>query len=121
MTRSRATAKAAGSKFERSIADALARHLDDRIDRRVKTGSADKGDIGGVRTSTGNRVVLECKDYGGRVQVGPWLGEADTERINDDAAVGLVVFKRRGIADPLQQGVLMTVADLLVLLGGTPD
>ena len=46
MTRSRATAKQAGSLFERSIADYLAVALnDDRIDRRVKTGAKDKGDI----------------------------------------------------------------------------
>lgn len=45
MTRSRASAKAAGSSFERLIADRLATHVDDRIDRRVKTGAADKEDL----------------------------------------------------------------------------
>ena len=38
--RSRASAKAAGSRFERSIADVLAATIDDRIDRRVKMGAA---------------------------------------------------------------------------------
>lgn len=37
MSRSRTSAKAAGSRFERLIADGLAEALhDDRIDRRVK-------------------------------------------------------------------------------------
>ena len=116
MTRSRKSAKSAGSRFERLIADCLAQHIDDRIDRRVKTGSSDKGDVGGVRTVDGRRVVLELKDYGGRTDVGTWLREAESERINDGAQVGAVVFKRRGLADPLDQGVLMTVRDLVALL-----
>lgn len=37
--RSRASAKSAGARFERHIADYLAAHVDDRIDRRVKTGA----------------------------------------------------------------------------------
>lgn len=104
-----------GSAFERSIADALALHVDDRIDRRVKTGAKDKGDIAGIRHH-GHRVIVECKNYGGRYEVGPWLGEAETERINDNAQIGVVIAKRRGITDPLQQTVLMTVADLVALL-----
>lgn len=104
--------------MERLIADSLATHLDDRIDRRVKTGAADKGDIGGIRTHTGHRVVAEVKDYGGRYNVGPWLDEAEQERINDNAAAGVVIAKRRGITDPLQQVCFMTVADLITLIQG---
>ena len=118
--RSRASAKKAGASFERSIADFLAANLDDRIDRRVKTGSQDKGDIGGVRTPDGRRVVLELKDYGGRLQPGPWIKEAHTERDNDGAAVGAVVAKRRGTTNPGDQFVLMTVTDLIALLKETP-
>ena len=104
--------------MERLIADCLAHHLDDRIDRRVKTGAADKGDLGGIRTHTGARVVAEIKDYGGRYLIGPWLAEAEQERINDDAAAGIVIAKRRGITDPLQQVAFMTVADLITLIQG---
>lgn len=118
MGRSRTSARKAGSDFERKIADALAAHVDDRIDRRVKTGAADKGDIGGVRTHRGKRVVLELKDYGGKYCVGPWLDEAEAERINDDAEIGVVVAKRRGVIDPLQQVCFMTVADLIGLIEG---
>lgn len=117
MTRSRASAKAAGSRFERVIADFLAEHVSEFIDRRVKTGAADKGDIVNVR-SHGERVVLELKDYGGKFNVGPWLTEADVERGNDDALVGAVVAKRRGTADPGDQVVFMTVRDLVALLTG---
>jgi|SRR5690554_545833 len=117
MTRSRASAKQAGASFERKIADCLAEHVDDRIDRRVKTGAKDKGDIAGLR-HMGGRVVIEAKDYGGRFLVGPWLNEAELERGNDDALAGLVAAKRRGTTDPLEQVVFMTMRDLVALLTG---
>jgi hypothetical protein len=116
MSRSRASAKAAGSRFERSIADCLAAHVDDRIDRRVKTGGKDKGDIGGLR-HRGMRLVIECKDVA-KLALGSWVSEAETERGNDDAHVALVVHKRRGHGDPLDQYVTTTVRDLVALLTG---
>jgi hypothetical protein len=116
MTRSRASAKKAGTAFERSIADALAHHVDDRIDRRAKTGAKDRGDIGGLR-HMGQRVVIECKDTA-RLELGVWTRETDTERGNDDALVGLTVHKRRGSADPLDQYVTTTLRDLIALLTG---
>lgn len=118
MTRTRASAKAAGSRFERAVADYLARHVDDRIDRRVKTGAKDRGDIGGLR-HMGARIVVECKDHGGRHQVGPWLTEAEVERGNDDATAGIVIAKRRGTTDPGDQVVLLTLRDLVAILTGT--
>lgn len=120
MTRTRASAKQAGATFERSLADWLAKHIDDRIDRRVKTGAKDRGDIGGLR-HMGGRVVIEAKNYGGRLMPGPWIGEAEIERGNDDALAGIVIAKRRGTTDPGQQFVLMTVNDLTALLTGNRD
>lgn len=120
MSRSRASAKQAGARFERQIADFLAANLDDRIDRRAKTGAQDKGDIGGVRTPDGRRIVVETKDYGGRLLPGPWIKEAHQEAENDGAPVGLVIAKRRGTTNPADQFVLMTVADLIALLKETP-
>lgn len=119
MSRSRASAKGAGTRHESSIAHYLAAQLDDdRIERRAKTGAKDRGDIGGIRATGGGRVVIECKDYGGRLQVGPWLGEAETERGHDGAIAGVVVAKRRGITDPGAQIVLMTMRDFVALLTG---
>src|SRR5881394_3832699 len=94
MPRSRASAKQAGSRFERQIADALAAAVDDRIDRRAKTGSKDCGDIGGVRLN-GKRIVIECKDVA-TLALPAWTREARLEAGNDDALCGLVVHKRRG-------------------------
>lgn len=116
--RSRASAKKAGSSFERLIADHLAHVLeDDRIDRRVKTGNQDRGDIGGVRVHA-QRIVIETKDYGGRLMPGQWIQEAQTEAGNDDALAGLVIAKRRGTTRPGSQYVLMTVDNLTALLTG---
>lgn len=88
---------------------------DDRIDRRVKTGTKDRGDISAVRTATGGRVVVECKDTT-RLDVAEFLKEAAVEAANDKAAAGVVLAKRRGVGSPGQQLVLMTVDDLVALL-----
>jgi hypothetical protein len=115
--RNRKSAKNAGARFERAVADYLNAHVDDRIDRRVKTGAKDRGDIAGIR-HMGGRIVIECKDVT-RWDVPGWLREAELERGNDDALVGLVVAKRRGVADPCEQVVMLTLADLVALLTGT--
>lgn len=116
-TRSRRSAKTAGARFNRSVADYLAQHVDDRIDRRVTNGARDRGDIGGLR-HMGQRVVIEVKNTT-RWEPGMWLGEAEVERGNDDAGVALVVAKRHGRGDPGAQVVLLTLADLVSLLTGT--
>ncbi len=117
MTRSRASARAAGTRFERSIADWLARVFDDdRIDRRVKTGAKDRGDIAGLRVH-GHRIVLELKDVS-RLDLSGWVREAHIEAGNDDALVGLVIHKRRGTTDPAEQYVTCTLGDLVALLTG---
>lgn len=123
MTRTRESAKKAGSDFERHVADYLARTLgDDRIDRRVKRGVKDRGDIGGVRTPLGDRVVVECKDAA-TMKLSEWVREADVERANDDAAVGVVAHKRRGYGPANMGGtyVTLTLEGLAVLLGGITD
>ena len=118
MTRSRRSAKKAGSSFERSIADYFASSLDDvRIDRRAKTGSQDRGDIAGLRIR-GKRVVVECKDYGGEHRLPQWLREAEAERGNDDAEYGVVVWKRRGTTDPAEQYVTMTAETFMAMVAG---
>lgn len=121
MPRSRATAKQAGTRMETATTGFLREFLDDdRIERRRLRGANDAGDIAGVRTIRGARVVLEVKDYNGSVQVGPWLDEAEVERGNDDAEIGVVVFKRRGVGytSAGEQGVLMTLETFAKLLTG---
>ncbi len=116
MTRSRATARKAGTSFERLICDYLATHVDDRIDRRVKNGAKDRGDIAGLRIH-GQRVVGECKNET-RPDLSGALREAEVERGNDDALAAVVVHKRHGKGAPADQLVTMRLADFAALLCG---
>lgn len=117
MSRTRASAKAAGTRFETSIASYLATHVDDRIERRRLTGARDRGDLSGWRFA-GMRIVAELKDHA-RLSVGPWLNEVEIERGNDSGDVGLVIAKRHGISNPGDQIVLITLRDLVALTTGT--
>jgi hypothetical protein len=119
--RTRASAKKAGATFEREVADFLAAMLnDDRIDRRVKTGRNDRGDIGGVRTVRGARVTIEAKNVV-RIDLAGWMTEAEVEAGNDDSQYPVVVFKRHGKGDPADQWVLMTLDTFARLVEGGPD
>ena len=121
MARNRNSAKAAGQRFESLISAYLNTHVDDRIERRRLGGAGnDRGDISGLR-HMGQRIVVECKDYGGQLKPGPWVEEAEVERLNDSAGIGIVVAKRRGTTTPGDQFVLMTLADLVALLTGSRD
>lgn len=116
--RSRASAKKAGTAFETTVARCLAEHVDDRIERRARTGRKDRGDLSGVRAPGGGRIVIEAKNVS-RTNLAGWAAETETERGNDDALAGMVVHKRHGIADPGAQWVTLTLADLAAVLSGT--
>lgn len=119
MTRSRRSAKTAGTRFESLIAAALRYALDDdRIERRARNGAKDRGDISGVRIH-GQRLVIECKDTT-TLRLPEWTAEARTEAGNDDALTGVVVHKRKGVSDPRRQWVSMTLDDLVALITGQP-
>ena len=114
MSRTRRSAKQAGSRFERQIADHLNKHVDDRIDRRVTTGSKDRGDIAGLRYR-GERIVIECKNTT-RANLAGWITEAHTAAGNDDALIGIIAHKRHGKAYAGDQWITMTLDDLITLL-----
>lgn len=118
MTRSRQSAKAAGSNHERSIADYFKKHVSRFVDRMVKRGAKDVGDLCNVETFNELPVAVECKDYGGRIEAGTWLAEAEAERVNLEAVAGVVVAKRRGVTAPGSQIVMMTVDDFIAILTG---
>lgn len=118
--RSLRSAKAAGTRHETNIVRYLAIHLDDRIERRARNGAKDRGDISGIRLSPalgGGRVVAELKDRRD-YSLSQWYRQADIERGNDDATVGLIIHKRHGVSDPGRQWVTCTVDDLVAILSG---
>ena len=119
--RNRRSARAAGSSFESLIASGLAELMgDDRIERRTKNGSKDRGDITGVKAIRGGRVVIECKDAA-RDKLSSWIRECEVERGNDDALIGVVAHKRRGSGKAGEQYVSMTLQTFAILLEGGGD
>ena len=122
MTRSRRSAREEGTRPATMVARWLADRLGDRrIERRALSGASDRGDITGLVTPDGKRVVAEVKDYGGRFEVASWLKEARTEMRNDRAEIAVVIAKRRGTTDPGDQVVFMEVRDFAVLMGADRD
>lgn len=111
-----------GATFEQDTADYLAAALgDDRIERRVKHGTNDRGDIAGLRIH-GQRVVVECKNHR-RMELAEWVDEAETERGNDDADYGIVIHKRRGCGKAKFGGnyVTMTLETFAAIVAGGRD
>ena len=119
MSRNRKTARDSGTRMETLVAGYLARHVDDRIERRRLAGSKDRGDIAGLR-HMGQRIAVEVKNTS-RINLGAWASEAEIARGNDCAGVAMVVHKRHGKGQPEDQWVTMTLADFVALLTGNRD
>lgn len=116
MARSLKTAKRAGAAFEQQVATYLAEKLDQpAIERRHLSGANDRGDISGMFLN-GQRVVIECKNYGGRLMPATWLAELAVEMKNDKAQLGAVIAKRKAVTAVGKQFVLMTVDDFLAFI-----
>jgi hypothetical protein len=116
-TRNRQSAKTIGARTETDVAAYLAAALDDdRIERRTRNGSKDRGDITGVQFH-GKRLVIEIKDCK-RQELPAWTLEAQLEAGNDDALAGIVIAKRKGTRDVGRYWVHMTVTDLVALISG---
>lgn len=115
MPRNRRSAKAAGSSFERLVADYLAMNVDDRIDRKVRTGAKDTGDIANVRTWDDRRVTVECKNTA-RVDLAGWAAEAEVERVNAGDDIAVVIHKRHGVGAAGRQWVTMSLEAFASLL-----
>lgn len=120
LSRSRASARSAGTRFEREVADYLSHVLGDvDIDRQVKMGRKDVGDVRGVYFR-GERVVVECKNHKKRT-LGEWIKEAEIEAGNADTPLSCVVHKRHGVGDPSKQYVTMTLETFASFIAGGHD
>lgn len=106
-----------GTWFERLIANYLGAELeDDGIDRQVRSGNKDRGDIRGVKI-WGQKIAVECKNTA-RDDIPKALREAEVERGNIDGLAGVVIKKRVGKGKPEDQLVIMTVRDFAAILSG---
>ncbi len=91
------------------------------IHRRALQGKNDQGDVGGVLWK-GSPIVIEVKNCR-KFEPKEWLRQAEVERGNADAALGVVAFHVNGIGieNTGQQGVLMTLETFCKLIGGAHE
>ena len=111
--------KRKGTAFESQVARFLSERLGKPgIERRALQGANDRGDIAGVVVA-GRRVVIECKAEKS-LRIPEYLSEAEAERVNDGAWVGVAVCKRRGVgeANAGNQLVCMTLETFARILEG---
>jgi hypothetical protein len=99
-----------GTRWESAIVSFLRDKGFTYAERRALAGALDKGDITGLPG-----VVVEAKHVA-RTDLSGWLDEAEQERDNARADVGVVWFKRRGYTSPGRAYVLMTGDDFTWLL-----
>jgi hypothetical protein len=114
MSRSKAKGTAAETAVVRAYIAAGAVYAE----RRALSGVLDRGDVAGVPG-----IVTEVKNVS-RDGLPGWLDEAEAERVNAGADLGVVWHKRRGKADPLDWPVSMLGRqwlDILRLLGYLPE
>lgn len=95
MSRSRSSAKKAGTQFETDVSEYLKKRLGKPILRMPKSGSVDKGDIAGVQKA-GKDVAIECKSPGRNspLQLPKWAKETETEAKNLGTKYGILLIKR---------------------------
>lgn len=105
--------KQKGTAFETLVLGAF-RLLFPQAERRTLQGKHDKGDL---YLPGEDRFIVECKNVS-RFNLAEWKKEADVEAANAGVKVGVVVHKRRGCGQALDQWVTMTVADFLYLVKG---
>lgn len=100
--------------MERDVADHLALLVDDRIDRAVKRGTKDVGDVGGLRFH-GHKIAVEVKNTA-KVELSKWASEVEVERQNLGALAGVIVHKRHGKGYAGDQWVTMTLDNFVALM-----
>lgn len=104
-------ARAKGTRFESAIVDYL-RNAGDlpHVERRARSGAKDRGDIAGIPG-----VVIEAKACR-EMELAKWVDEAEVERVNDGAAIGVVWHHRRGKGSPGDGYVTMSGWQFISLL-----
>lgn len=95
MTRSRASSKSAGTKYETAVARYFTEKTNKLTIRMPKTGSLDCGDIFGV-TYNNELIAIECKSPGKdqSYKVPKWLRETIAETENSGSLAGILLIKK---------------------------
>ena len=107
--------KAKGSAWERAIVEHLRAAGWPFAERRLAGAVKDRGDIAGVVG-----VVIEAKNTA-TARLAEWVKEAETERQNDGAWLGVVWHKKVGKTSAADGYVTMTGAQFTQLLARALD
>lgn len=102
--------KAKGTSAESAVVQYLRDMGFIHTERRTLNGHYDRGDIAGVPG-----VVIEVKNCA-RQELAGWVAEAERERDNDRATLGVVWHKLRGKAHPSKWFVTMSGEQFALLL-----
>jgi Holliday junction resolvase len=78
---------------------------------RIRAGSPD--DIGDIELHPD--VVIEVKDRG-KIDLPAWIRKLGLQKANKDAAIGVIVVKKRGSADPFEWAYVIDAATLVNIL-----
>lgn len=105
---------AKGSSFERLMADWFKAQWSQYVDRKVKTGGKDTGDIGNFWVGS-HEVTIECKNLKSYDLAGA-VSEAEQESLNAATLCGVAIVKRKGKGQPADQYVVMTAHSFIKLL-----
>lgn len=118
MSRSRQTAKKAGTAFETACAKYLSTALHKKITRMPKSGASDRGDLYGVECH-GEPMAVECKSPGKESswRVSEWWRETETEMLNYGARYGMLIIKR--YRKPTSESVCVVDNGMWEAIGGT--
>jgi hypothetical protein len=103
-------AKQKGTAAETAVVQYLRAAGFIQAERRTLNGTKDRGDIAGIPG-----VVIEVKNCA-RQELPAWVAEAEIERDNDHASLGVVWHKRRGKGNPGDWFVTMSGAQFAALL-----
>ncbi|MFE2297967.1 hypothetical protein ACFXAW_07200 [Streptomyces sp. NPDC059445] len=102
--------KQKGTAAETAIVNFLRNSGFLQAERRTLGGAHDRGDIAGIPG-----VVIEAKNCA-RQELAAWVKEAELERDNDRASLGVVWHKRRGKGNPADWFVTMSGLQFTTLL-----
>lgn len=98
-----------GTEFETLVLQGFRARYPEAV-RLGKQGAYDKGDI----WLPGAPYIVECKREKS-INLGGWMGEAETEAVNAGKPIGVVVHKRRGKGDWRDQWVTLKLGDFMEL------
>lgn len=102
--------KAKGTSAETDVTRYLQANGFIHTERRSLNGNYDRGDIAGIPG-----VVIEVKNCA-KQELAKWVREAERERDNDNATLGVVWHKQRGKGSPADWFVTMSGAQFTALL-----